>query len=280
MADAMTSVSPNLDADDIAWLKAHAEEVTQTFTNTFAAAKNRFPQGQELLDRFGRAIDSVLKNGRGHFRAVDEAHNEMCIASALLENSRPTFIRLEYEPPLPGCPKTIDFRATAEDGITAYIDVKTIKPQPADRWEQFEKAMKERWIADNVHIAISKEWLGGEIWHGWVAARARMLEYTVELEEKIDKGRLAAERVLIILALCGDGFHWHEDELEDFVSFYYNGFHREDDAFSKAEAKYMFDEGIMLKRTISRFAYMKRPHHQIRQTRLNWKVTPPPEPLF
>ena len=66
--------------------------------------------------------------------------------------------------------------------------------------------MKEGWIADNVQVAISQQWLGGEIWHAWFAARARMLEYTLELESKIAEGKLAGENTLFVLALCGDGF--------------------------------------------------------------------------
>ncbi len=137
----MASASPHLNVDDVAWVKAHAGEVAQTFGAEFVAATDRFAQGRLLLDRFNAAIDSVLKNGRGYFRAVDEAHNELCIASALLRNTRLKFIRLEYEPPLRGSAKTIDFRATADDDSIAYIDVKTVKPQSADRWDQFEKAL-------------------------------------------------------------------------------------------------------------------------------------------
>jgi len=37
---------------------------------------------------------------------------------------------------------------------------------------------------------------------------------------------------------------------------------------------------ITLNRTISQFAYMKRPQSQIRQTRLNWNVKPPKDPFF
>jgi hypothetical protein len=123
----------DLDNDDIAWVKAHAAAVNETFGREFEAAKDRFREGQLLLDRFNAAIDSVLKNGRGHFRAVDDAHNEICIASALLANTRLRFTRLEYEPPLPGCARTIDFRATADTGQIVYIDVKTIKPEDTDR---------------------------------------------------------------------------------------------------------------------------------------------------
>ena len=270
----------NLDEDDIAWVKAHAAEVKDAFGPEFAAASDRFAQGQLLLDRFNAAIGAVLKNGKGHFSAVDEAHNEICVASALLSNTRLRFVRLEYEPPLLGCAKTIDLRATADTGQVAYIDVKTIKPQAADRWDQFERATKEGWIADNVHVVIAEEWLGGEIWHAWFAARSRMLEYTLELERKIAEANLAGENKLYVLALCSDGFRWQQDGLEDFVSFYYTGMHRGDDAFSKAELKYISDKKITLNRTISKFAYMKRPQSQIHPARLNWNVRPPKDPFF
>jgi len=276
----MTSASLNLSADDITWVKAHAAGVMQTFWREFDAAKDRFKEGELLLDRFNGAIDSVLKKGRGHFSAVDEAHNEICIASALLANTRLRFIRLEYEPPLLSCARTIDFRATAHNGQIVYVDVKTIRPQAADRWDQFEKATKKGWVADNVNVVISEEWLGGEIWHTWFAARARMLEYAMELESQIADGNLARENILFVLALCGDGFRWQHDGLEDFVSFYYSGVHRADDAFSKAELRYIVDKKIALKRMISRFAYMKRPQSQIHPARINWNVRPPRDLFF
>jgi hypothetical protein len=269
----------DLTNDDIEWVKAYAAEVTQTFGREFDAAADQFSEGHVLLSRFNMAIETVLKNGRTHFKAVDESHNEICIASALLANTRLKFNHVEYEPPLPGCAKTIDFRATAENGLTAYIDIKTIRPQSKDRWEQFEKARTEGWFPENVHIGISEEWLGGEIWHGWFAARGRMLEYALELEAKIADGNLPAENALFILALCSDGFHWHQDQLEDFVSSYYSGAHRADDHFSQCERKYMLEKRILLNKTISRFAYMKRTQGQIRQNRLNWHVRPQARPL-
>jgi hypothetical protein len=273
------SASVNLTADDIAWVKAHAAEVTQTFGAELVAASDRFAQGELLLDRFSAAIDSVLKYGRGHFSAVYEAHNEICIASALLANARLPFTRLEYEPPLPGCARTIDFRATADNGQIVFVDVKTIKPQAADRWDQFEKATEKGWIADNVYVVIAEEWLGGEIWHAWFAARARMLEYTLELERKIAEGNLAGENTLFVLALCGDGFRWQQDGLEDFVSFYYRGVHRADDAFSKCELRYMADKKVTLNQTISRFAYFQRKQGELRPNRINWNVRAPHDPF-
>jgi hypothetical protein len=271
----MADTDLSLSADDISWVKAYAAEVAQTFGAEFAAASDRFKDGQVLLNRFNAAIESVLKNGRGHFRAVDEAHNELCVASALLANTKLKFIRLEYEPPLPGCAKTIDFRATAEDGQIAYVDVKTTKPESTDRWDQFERTTAEGWVPENIIVGISKEWLGGEIWHGWFAARGRMLEYSLELEEKITEAGLATDNMIPVLALCGDGFRWHQDQFEDFVSFYYSGVHRSDDTFAQVERKYMTDEKISLKRTVSRFAYFQRKQGEIRPNRVNWRVRPP-----
>ena len=123
-----------------------------------------------------------------------------------------------------------------------------------------------------MHVVIAEEWLGGEIWHAWFAARARMLEYTRELERKTAEANLSGENKLFVLALCSDGFRWQQDGLEDFVSFYYSGVHRGDDAFSKAELRYISDKKITLNRTISQFAYMKRAQSQIRPARLNWNV--------
>lgn len=76
--------SPVLTPEDVAWVQSYAHEVERTFGAEFAAAADRFKEGKLLLDRFRAAIETVLKNGRGYFRAVDEAHNELCVASALL----------------------------------------------------------------------------------------------------------------------------------------------------------------------------------------------------
>jgi hypothetical protein len=124
---------------------------------------------------------------------VDEAHNELCVASAILANEKPHTARLEYEPPLQDCKKSIDFRATAEDGSLNYVDVKTIKPLSKDRWDQYEKAREEKWLPENVHVILEKEWLGGEMWHSMFAARGRMLEYALELEAKIAEATLSGK---------------------------------------------------------------------------------------
>ncbi|MDP3589411.1 MAG: hypothetical protein Q8R54_02610, partial [Methylobacter sp.] len=248
-------------------------EVLKVFRLRLESASDRFETPQPLLDRFTSAVDAVKTHGWSLFRAVDEAHNELCIASAILENQEPKFTCLEYEPPILGCAQSIDFLATAGD-LKVYVDVKTIKPLAKDRWEQFEKAQAEEWLPNNVNIMLEKEWQGGELWHNMFAARSRMLEYSLELEQKIAEGNLSEGNSLLVLAFCGEGFYWHQDELEDFVSFYYSGAHRNDDPFSKAEAQHIQDKHISIAKTISRFACMRRLQGNILQKRMNWNVQP------
>src|SRR5690349_5619865 len=128
----MEMTRSSLTAEDIEWIQAYVAEAVEVFGKEIEAAADRFKEGHLLLGRFNAAIESLLKMAGGHFRAIDEAHNELCVARALLANTRLKFIRLEYEPLLPGRAKTIDFRATADNGQIAYVDVKTIKPKDAD----------------------------------------------------------------------------------------------------------------------------------------------------
>jgi hypothetical protein len=270
----------DIEPEEVDWIKAHADEVRGLFGGEFDNAGTRFKDSPKPLQRFSDAITAMLANGRALVSGVDEAHNELCVASQLLANPEPRFTLLEYEPALTGCAKSIDFRATARDGLTLFVDVKTIKPKPKDRWDQFEKACKNGWFPENVHVTFGKEWLGGEIWHGMFAARARMLEYALGLEAKIRDCNLAADNTFFILCLCGEGFHWHQDGLEDFVAFYRTGSHRGDDPFSKAEAKYIADNGITLDRTITRFACMNRPNLTYGNDGLSGMSSRPAPPVF
>ena len=262
--------------DDVSWIESYQTSVVDTFTTRFQSSDDRFTDGRRLIDQFLRSVESVLQNGRKMFSRVDEAHNELCLAYAILSNPDPTVDRLEYEPKLAGTKKTIDLRASLGNGRTVYVDIKTIKPRPRDRWEQYQRAEKEGWFPENVQVGLENNWLGGELWHNMFAARSRMLEYAVELETKIAKAELTAEvGTDIYLALCSDGEHWCKDEYEDFVDFYRTGHHRGDDPFERMEAKYIKDKGISLTRSITRFAYMRCTQGDIDLKRLDWNVRPP-----
>jgi hypothetical protein len=272
-------MAPDINEQEVEWIKHYAGDVARTFGGDFENAGDRFKQAEQLLQRFTSSVDILLSKGRSYISGVDEAHNELCVAAQLLVNKAPE-LTLEYEPVLEGCSRSIDFRAVADTGETFYVDVKTIKPKPKDRWKQFEQAQAKGWFPDNVNIVLSEEWLGGELWHNLFTARSRMLEYTRELETKISEGKLASETSLFILVLCGEGFHWHQDALEDFVAFYRSGAYRPDDPFSKAETHYMAQETISLDRTVTRFACLSRPQFEVRHRRLNWNVQPPKGPVF
>lgn len=234
---------PILSEETAARLRTYAIAVADIFTSLFRQARDRFTGWERLLDNFAMAVKSVLRHGARRFSDVNSAHNELCIAGAVLADT--AVRRLQYEPRLPGTLKSIDFRAERLEA-TVFIDVKTIQPETKDRWSQYERAREEQFFPENVRFGIEKEWLGGEIWHSAYASRGKMLEYALELEKKIAEARITD--ALCNLAFCGNGLDWHQDELEDFVSFY-RGRHRADDPFGRMEHTHVDRHKIELQRT-------------------------------
>ncbi|MBU4401015.1 MAG: hypothetical protein KKE86_17005 [Planctomycetes bacterium] len=278
MAKSSMGSEKPLSNEDAARVIAYKNEVVSFFSERFKTESKRFPRWNGLLKRFKKAVIPVLAGNRAKFSGVYEAHNELCVADAILRCQQPLFTSLEYEPKLQNCTKSIDFFATVENGLHAFIDVKTIKPKYIDRWDQFEQLQQKGRFPENVQVLLSKEWLGGEIWHSAFAARGKMLKYTLELEQKIAECNLSASGAIFMMLFCGAGFYWHEAPIENFVYFYYTGNHRADDPFSKMEAEYICNKGIVIVKTISFFACMRRPLFTILPERLKWNVQPPPEP--
>lgn len=261
--------------DEIEQVERYRRQVTSAFGEIFTAETGRFPDGPRILVRFNDAVDRALTGSP--LRAITEAHNELCIARALLLNTKPRVSSLVYEVPLMSCAKSIDFRGVSDDGLTVFVDVKTIIPEPKDRWGQFEKMREEERFPEGHIIGVFKEWMGGEIWHGWFAGRGRMLEYTLELEEKIrEAGLKGRKNTIFILAFCGTGLH--ESQLEDFGDFYSSGRFRSDDSFAKMEAHFMEEQKLSLERTVTSFACMHRKQRAILPTLLHWKVRGPVDP--
>lgn len=60
----------SFDKDDIEWIGGYAKEVNDVFGSEFEANRDRFREGQLLLDRFGASIQTLLDNGRGIFAAL------------------------------------------------------------------------------------------------------------------------------------------------------------------------------------------------------------------
>lgn len=153
------------------------------------------------------------------------------------------------------------------------VDVKTVSPEPIDRWDQFAHAREAGWIRDG--FDLSTAWMGGELWHSASTARARMLEYTLELEAKLPRYKVGLPNVFAVLAFCGNGFSWRLDELEDFASFYFSRRHRSDDLFGPMELHHVNTRNIHLVRSINRFAYFERAPNEVDARVACWDVQPP-----
>jgi len=272
-------MSRPIDDEDIAWLNGYEESTLAYYRPRFAAYAPRFATSEVLLARFSAAIREVIAQGRAHFRAVDEAHNEVCIADAVLSDPSTSEATLLYEPPLPNTDKTIDFVLREVDGRLTLIDVKTIKPQPRDRWDQYQRAIQEGWLPKNVQFILEQKWQGGELWHTAFASRSRFLEYTLGLEAKLASASYGGTARCRILMLCGEGFYWRQDELEDFVAYYRTGLHRRDDPFALAETRHVQENKLTLQHSISSFGCLDRRQGDIQARRINWHVQSPPPPL-
>jgi len=269
----------SLSSEEVVHVNDYENEVVSFFSERYKTEEKRFQRWNDLLDRFKKAVMVFLEaNDRANFRSVYEAHNELCVADAILHCQQPLFTSLDYEPKLQNCAKSIDYSAIAENGQHAFIDVKTIKPRYIDRWDQFEKSQQKGYFPENVEVCLSKAGFGGEIWHSYFAARGKMLEYTLELEQKIAECNLSANEAIFMMLFCGGGVYWHEWQLENFIYFYNTGNHRDDDPFSKMEAEYICNKGIVIAKTISFFAFMIRPLFNILPERLKWNVQSPPQP--
>lgn len=268
-----------IDDDDASWLAEYEADTFSHFRPRFEANLSRFDQGELLLARFSAAIKTARVLGRAQFHAVDETHNELCVADAILSDPSTTNSRLLYEPRLANTDETIDFLVQEPEGAITLVDVKTIRPQIIDRWDQYERAIAEGWLPRHVQFLVNRKWMGGAIWHAAFTSRARFLQYSLELEHKIAQSghdRVGCRRILMF---CGEGFHWHQDQLEDFVAYYRSGVHRTDDPFALAEAKYITERRLKVQRTISSFGCLSRRQGETGAHRVNWLVQPPAMPL-
>lgn len=218
--------------------------------------QERFPSRLNLIKKFSTKKPAWID--RGIFtREIYETVNELSVASELLSKYGKTLTRLEYEPPLTQGDRTIDFLVIIEGDKKIYCDVKTIFPITQDDWKKYIKSVHESRFPDRVGITLFQDGMGGETWHNWVAARSKMLEYTLEFEQKI-KNNDQSDDTIYIMIFCGNNSSWSLDDLEDFADFYRNGKHRQDDPFSKMESHYIEKKNIQLLRNINYFGYLDR----------------------
>ncbi|MPY88842.1 MAG: hypothetical protein GEU99_13050 [Luteitalea sp.] len=268
-------VSPTVHPDyvrDRLDASAHADE---HFSALLEQHASRLVGTGRCLATFRQSVEAFEKYQDTRTLArLEEAHNELCLLEELLAQTNPLFSTIEYEPVLPGCDKRIDFRAT-NDCVVWFIEVKTIHPELIDRWDQYERVVRSGRITENVTIHFERDRMGGQLWHQRFSARARMLEYSRELEDRITACGIDSPRHRFMLALFSDGFVCQKDELEDFVAFYRTGLHRPDDGLAKMEAHDVGSKNVTLTRRITRFAHFSRSPFAASPAEKDWNVRPP-----
>ena len=62
--------------------------------------------------------------------------------------------------------------------------MKTIHPELLDAWEKYEEALAKGRFPDNARLVLDKSWMGGQLYHKYFSARAKMLTHAQDLEEK------------------------------------------------------------------------------------------------
>lgn len=241
--------------------------------------KARFSNSEKLLSRYHDAVSRVLTQGVQRLRDFHEAHNELCTAIAILEDKSETNVTLlQYEPEIDGCDKRFDFHATLSEGPIRYIEVKTIHPIAQNDWDKYLSASKNERFPKDTHLILENEWLGGELYHNAYAVRSKMLDYALDLEHKIEACLSNVREKTTFLALFTNGFHWHLDELEDFVFFYLTGAHFPGDPFADMEEFVVRKKKIEFRKSIDHFVFFRRPKTEMKANKIVWSVTPPHMP--
>ncbi|OGW73676.1 MAG: hypothetical protein A3J72_02455 [Nitrospirae bacterium RIFCSPHIGHO2_02_FULL_40_19] len=258
------------------WVINYLRKTISIFQERFGNNSRRFPDGEACISNYIKNLKEYYRKGQPEpviRRTLEEIHNELCVADALLQCNNPFFTTIRYEPSLPRCNKTIDYVCVLPNSSLYYVDVKTIMPESIDGWKKFLN--NKKYIPTNIEVILEQDLMGGEIWHRWYASRGRMLEYTIELENKISECGLCHESSVFVLVFCGNGSDWHVSRLEDFVAFYKTASHRYDDAFSEMEKHYLKEQNIQLQRSISRFAYFERSFGFLEPKKIIWNIQPP-----
>ena len=270
-----------LDEDQRIFFEEHIRKVEEDLCALVQSETSRFPSRNKLLQRLRESEKRLMSEGTDALSQFFESHNELCIAAEILKD--PTdggCSRLEYEPPLDGCNRFFDFSVVYRSGPTRWIEVKTIHPKMKDDWNRYLKDFQNDRFTQRTRLVLERDWMGGELYHQTFAARSKIMEYTLETEEKIEDCLKSQKERITFLAFFSNGFDWHIDHLEDFVFFYRHGTHFDGDHFSKMEQHYLETKGITLKRNIQHFSYIKRPDVSVRPVGGTWSVEPtrwPPE---
>ena len=172
--------------------------------------QNRFPNNNKLLKRYRKAYNTCLDRGRSNLDQFMEAHNEICVAVALLQGNDGKSVRfLEYERPLSATDSRFDFFILRNDDRRLWIEVKSLRSQRLDAWNKFISAKDRALFSEQTDVILSKVFLGGEIYHDWIAGRSKMLEYSVQTEEKINSAGAEVRDDIFVLWFCAPSPRWN-----------------------------------------------------------------------
>lgn len=268
-----------LSKKDEKYFKAFVNKIENHLIECVKTNRDRFPNSKRFLARYNDSVSGVLAQGVQKLRAFHEAHNELCIATTILDDKTdPKVTQLKYEPSIDGCDKRFDFHVDMAKGPVRYIEVKTIHPTTQDDWKKYQSALNNKRFPKDTFLILENEWLGGELYHNAYASRTKMLDHALDLEEKIESCLSNISEKITFLTLFTNGFHWHLDELEDFIFFYLNGTHFPGDPFSSMEEFVMKENKITFKKSIDHFAFFRRPKTEIKPNKVVWSVTSPNRP--
>ncbi len=257
-----------------------ADAVKHDLCRVIENNKTRFRSWQKLVKRYDKALSGLIENGMSYSKSLVENHNELCTAVAILEDKTiPKDTLIEYEFDESGCDQHFDFRVTPKRGVPRWIEVKTIHPDPQDDWHKYESAMKKERLPTDTRIILNKDWLGGELYHYSYSSRGKMLDNALVVEDKIENCLASVEHKITILVQFSNGFHWHIDELEDFIYFYNVGRHFPGDPFAEMEDHFVESRKIRLNGSIQHFSFFTRPESEIRPKQIIWSVPLPEWPF-
>jgi len=244
-------------------------EVCSTMRSALASAATRFASVERLLTRLERHADRALGDLAG-FRQFNESHNEACVAIELV--SSPHVAMIDYEPPMRTCDKRLDFSVDLQDGRRSWVEVKTVDPADQDDWDKYEAALDEGRFPTNVDLILVKGMMGGEIYHDAYAGRAKLLDYAVETEGRLEACRGDIGTGSCTLVIAANPFKLPMEAVEDFAHFYRTGKHSPWDEFRDMEVYDLERRGVSLTRTIARFAYVGRATFEIWPRVRDWNV--------
>lgn len=268
------------DNEFTARVEAFVADVRSQLLPCLESEEERFPSASGLVSRFNERAARLLERGPSELSGYREAHNELVVAAELLsERNALTLAALEYEPPIPGANKRFDFHVSHSDAKESWLEVKTIYPEDQDDWAKFVALRDRGRFPDTVQVLLQEELLGGESFHDSYAARAHLLDYALEVEEKIRACGIDWQQAPCHLVVCTSAYKLPLHEIEAFVSFYRSGAHAPWDEFGPMEEHSMRLKRQKLLGTITRFAYFDRPTTEIWPKNFNWNVQPPSLPF-